>query len=102
MKFVEACALSQIAPGKSLALRLEGKDVALFNVDGEVFALENACPHHGSALAGGCLSGHVVRCPAHGLRFNVATGAHVSIPQLAVATFRVRVTDDLVQVALDA
>lgn len=100
MKFVEACALTQVAPGKSLALQLEGKDVALFNADGEVFALENSCPHSGSALAGGCLSGRVVRCPAHGLRFNVATGAHVSIPQLAVATFPVRVINGLVQVAV--
>jgi len=50
MKFVEICALDDIPPGKSYAVRAGTSDVALFNVDGVVHAIENACMHAGSAL----------------------------------------------------
>lgn len=92
--------VSQIAAGKSLALQIAGKDVALFNVDGQIHAIENSCPHQGSALTGGCLDGRIVSCPAHGLRFDVTTGAHVSVPELTVATFPVQLVDDRVLVAV--
>lgn len=100
MNFFEACAQNQVSPGQSLALRIEGKDIALFNVDGELSAIENACPHAGGALSSGRLSGCIVTCPSHGLRFNVSTGAHVSSPELAVATFPVKVVDGKVLVAV--
>ncbi|MDN0083799.1 nitrite reductase (NAD(P)H) small subunit [Crenobacter sp. SG2305] len=100
MTYQDVCAQGHIAPGHSLAVRISGQDVALFNVNGVIHAIENACPHMGSALSGGCISGRTVACPAHGLRFDVTTGAHVSSPALTVPTFPVRIVDGRVLVSV--
>jgi NAD(P)H-dependent nitrite reductase small subunit len=100
MIYEDVCNQEDIAPGHSLAVRLHGQDVALFNVEGVIHAIENACPHMGSALSGGCLSGRIVACPAHGLRFDVTTGALISCPELTVPTFPVRVANGKVQVTV--
>ncbi|WP_283151004.1 Rieske (2Fe-2S) protein [Silvimonas soli] len=100
MKYEDVCAQEQLAPGRSLAVRLGGYDVVLFNVDGAIHALENACPHMGSALSGGCFSGRTVVCPAHGLRFDVTTGANNVSAALSVPTLPVRVVEGKVQVLI--
>jgi len=98
MEFVDVCALDSIAPGTSRAVRAGDRDVALFNVDGTVHALENACRHAGAALAGGKLCGRVVACPAHGWKYDVTTGALLVAPTLSVTRYRVRVADGRVLV----
>ncbi|NMG16131.1 Rieske (2Fe-2S) protein [Aromatoleum bremense] len=98
MQFVDVCALESIAPGSSRAVRAGDRDVALFNVDGTVHALENACRHAGAALSGGKLCGRVVACPAHGWKYDVTTGALVVAPTLSVARYPVRVVDGRVLV----
>jgi nitrite reductase (NADH) small subunit len=50
------------------------KPMALFNVGGEVFAINAVCPHRGGPLANGRLDGHVLACPWHGRTFDVRTG----------------------------
>ncbi|HEX6827705.1 MAG TPA: Rieske 2Fe-2S domain-containing protein [Burkholderiales bacterium] len=98
MQFVDVCALEEVSPGRGLAVRVGGRDVALFNVDGAVHALENSCLHAGASLAGGKLCGRVVTCPAHGWRYDVTTGAVIVAPSLAVTKFPVRITDGRVLV----
>ncbi|WP_332673663.1 Rieske (2Fe-2S) protein [Aromatoleum sp.] len=93
MDFEDVCALESIAPGTSRAVRAGDRDVALFNVDGTVHALDNACRHSGAALAGGKLCGRVVACPAHGWKYDVTTGALVVAPTLSVTRYPVRVAD---------
>jgi nitrite reductase/ring-hydroxylating ferredoxin subunit len=102
MEFIDVCSLDEIPPGKSRAARAAGKDVALFNVEGVVHALENSCPHQGAALSGGEFCKHVVKCRAHGLRFDVTTGALVGSDQLRVACYPVAVTDGRAAVAVNA
>lgn len=53
---------------------LNGSELALFNVDGQFYAIENSCPHRGAPLADGRLVGPVVECDWHGWRFDVRTG----------------------------
>ncbi|RWA51215.1 (2Fe-2S)-binding protein [Cupriavidus sp. UYMSc13B] len=89
MHYMDVCALDQVGPGASLAVRAGGKDIALFNVDGSVHAIENACLHAGAALAGGALCGRIVQCRAHGWRYDVITGALVVAPSLSVAAVKV-------------
>lgn len=101
MQFVDVCALESIAPGSSRAVRTGDRDVALFNVDGTVHALENACRHAGAALSGGKLCGRVVACPAHGWKYDVTTGALVVAPTLSVARYPVRVVDGRVLVGVE-
>ncbi len=66
------------------------REYAVFNVEGEFFAIENACPHSGGSLGDGDLSGKVVTCNDHGWSFDVTTGACVSRPGNSVNTAPVR------------
>ena len=60
--------------GKRARVQANGIDIALFNVDGEIYAIDDSCPHNGASLLFGKLDGRWVHCPAHGLRFDLATG----------------------------
>ena len=68
-----------LPPGRGATIELEVGDctveVAVFNVGGQFFAIDNACSHRGGPLGEGLLEGSVVECPWHGFRFDVRTGA---------------------------
>lgn len=72
---------SDIPEGKSIVVRLsDGIEVALFKVNGKIFALENECPHRGGPLGEGDLQGHTVACPWHGWRFDIRDGKCKNMP----------------------
>ena len=80
---------AQILPGTARAARVGRYDVAIFNVGGELFALENSCPHQGGPLADGWLENGLVTCPWHGWCFDVRTGKmtlgdYARVPRFAV------------------
>ena len=101
MKHVDVCAVEDVPPGKSRPVRADGRDIALFNVDGTVYAIENSCLHQGAALSGGQLCGHKVTCRAHGWRYDVTTGRLASSPMRGVATFPVSISGDRILVTID-
>jgi nitrite reductase/ring-hydroxylating ferredoxin subunit len=74
-KLVKVAAVNEIAPGSGKEVEVEGRSLALFNVAGTFYAIDNACTHVGGPLGEGTLSGDIVECPWHGARFNVKTGA---------------------------
>ena len=102
-EFVKVANLSDLGPGSSMTVEANGKAVALFNVDGTVYALDNTCLHRGGPLGEGFLEGDVVACPWHMWEYNVRTGEKVGDPSLKVATYAVEVegNDIKVQVASD-
>src|SRR5579864_6974040 len=63
-----------VPPGTGRSFPLARYDVAVFNVDGEFYALENSCPHQGGPIADGWLEGPLVTCPWHGWCFDVRSG----------------------------
>ena len=63
-----------LGTGKRARVQADGVDIALFNVDGRIYAIDDSCPHSGASLLFGKLDGRLVQCPAHGLRFDLATG----------------------------
>jgi nitrite reductase/ring-hydroxylating ferredoxin subunit len=77
-------------PGGRALLMREGLEIALFHVEGRILAIGNHCPHAGGALCNGRLDGHVVQCPAHGLRFDLRNGAMPGNPGLSVPSYAVR------------
>lgn len=78
-----------------------GKQLALFNLGGEIHALDNACTHVGGPLSQGRVEGDEVECPWHGSRFDIRTGEIKLFPAREdVATYNVRVTDNDVEVEL--
>jgi 3-phenylpropionate/trans-cinnamate dioxygenase ferredoxin subunit len=101
MAYIDICALADLPPGRSRAARAAGRDVALFNVAGTVHAIENSCPHQGAALSSGELCGRIVKCRAHGWRFDVTDGTLVVAPKLRVPVFKTRIADGRIAVAVD-
>jgi len=100
MKHVDVCAVEDVPPGKSRPVRADGRDIALLNVDGTVYAINDACLHHGSSLGSGQLQGKVVTCPAHGWRYDVTTGFVSHVPDYGVACYAVKVTDGKIFVSV--
>jgi nitrite reductase/ring-hydroxylating ferredoxin subunit len=99
--FVKVANTNEIEPGQARLVDVKGKEIALFNVDGQLFALDNTCTHRGGPLAEGEVAGHEVTCPWHGATFDVRTGAVVGPPaQRAVARYDVRVTGTDIEVEL--
>jgi nitrite reductase/ring-hydroxylating ferredoxin subunit len=79
-----------------------GQIIAVFNVGGNYYAIENTCPHRGGPLAEGIMAGEEVICPWHGSRFNVKTGSVVTPPaRQGVKSFPVRISGDDVEVEVD-
>ncbi|EJM15036.1 MULTISPECIES: Rieske (2Fe-2S) protein [Pseudomonas] len=81
------------AGGRAL-FEFENKSLALFNVEGELFAIDDSCPHQGASLCGGRLEGRVIQCCAHGLRFDLRSGYLLNSTQLKVINYPVEVVDD--------
>ena len=99
--FVKVANKSEIEPGQARLVDVKGKAIALFNVDGQFFALDNTCTDRGGPLAEGEVSGHEVTCPWHGATFDVRTGEVVGPPaQRAVGRYGVRVTGTDIEVEL--
>ena len=98
-EFVKVAKANEIEPGQGRLVDVKGKQIALFNVGGQFFALDNTCTHRGGPLAEGQLAGTEVTCPWHGATFDVRTGEVVGPPaQQAVARYGVRVTGTDVEV----
>ncbi|HKB27303.1 MAG TPA: Rieske 2Fe-2S domain-containing protein [Methylomirabilota bacterium] len=98
--FVRVADLSEIRPGSSkLVVGPFDKPMALFNVDGEISAINAVCPHRGGPLAEGTLTGSVVSCPWHGWSFDVRTGRPDHPGGHSVAAYQVRVEGGAVYVA---
>jgi nitrite reductase (NADH) small subunit len=82
---------ADVTAGEGRVVEAEGKTLALFNVDGAFYALDNACSHRGGPLGEGDLEGTVVVCPWHAWRWDVKTGANVNNPAVRVPCFPVSV-----------
>lgn len=91
-----------VAPGKVAVFTVGGRDVALCNVGGELFAVDDVCTHDGGALDQGELDGDEIECPRHGARFDVRTGRATQLPAFApVDTHAVRVVGDTVEIGVE-
>ncbi|MCO5399545.1 Rieske (2Fe-2S) protein [Ralstonia soli] len=86
--------ISELSPGQRKLVFIDGRSVALFNIEGALHAIDNSCPHNGASLAGGQLNGTVLQCPAHGLRFDLATGCMPAGAGLCLKTFPVHVIEE--------
>ncbi|MBS0395543.1 MAG: non-heme iron oxygenase ferredoxin subunit [Proteobacteria bacterium] len=98
-RWVDVAAAAQLPPGAHAVYEVEGLFVAVYNVGGDLYAIEDRCTHDDNPLADGPVEGTEVICPRHGARFCLKTGAALSPPAYEpVATFPVRIADGRVQV----
>ncbi|MFN8661514.1 MAG: Rieske 2Fe-2S domain-containing protein [Thermomicrobiales bacterium] len=100
-QWVKLTDLDQAPPvGRGWPYETEAGDIAMFNVDGEFFAIAGDCPHQGAPLGMGQLSGTLVTCPGHGLRYDVVTGLKPGSDR-GVQTYPLEVRDDGIFVDID-
>ncbi len=99
MDWREVCRVDEVAAGAPR--RVEGRvPIALYNVDGEIFATEDTCTHGQSSLCDGYLDGDVIECAWHMARFSVRTGKPLSLPAVKpLRSFPVRIVDGKVFLA---
>ncbi len=98
--FVTVAQANEIQPGERIVVEISKKWVAVFNVAGVYYAIQDICSHDGGDLADGELIGCEIACPRHGARFDIRNGRVMSAPALVdIPSFEVRVLDGQVQVA---
>ena len=101
MAFVTVGKVSEIAPGSAKVFELDDRAIALCNVDGTIYAIDDVCSHDEAPLDQGFLEGCEIECPRHGARFDVRTGEVKALPAvLPVDTFEVRIEGDDIEVDL--
>ena len=95
MEFVKVARVSDVAPGVGLRVDIGDEAIAIFNLDGEFYAIGDVCTHEETSLADGDVFGDVVECPLHGAEFDIKSGKALSLPAvLPVPTYAVRVEGD--------
>ena len=98
MAFIEVASIQDIKPGHGKPINIKGITIALFNVSGKFYAIDNKCAHRGGPLGEGELEGNVVTCPLHGWQYDVTTGKNVMLPS-NVKKFIVKPSGETVKLA---
>jgi 3-phenylpropionate/trans-cinnamate dioxygenase ferredoxin subunit len=100
-EFVKVLRVSEINPGELRLVEAGGEQICLANVDGKIYAINDACTHVGGYLDEGELEGQVVTCPLHGSEFDVTTGKVLRGPAREdIATYEVKIEGDDIYVAV--
>lgn len=99
-EFVVVAKIQDLAPGEGRVVDVNGNEVALFNLDGAYYAIDNICVHRGGPLGEGLVEGEVVICPWHDWRYNIKTGVSPTNPAIKVKIYNVKVENGEVKVSL--
>jgi nitrite reductase (NADH) small subunit len=94
MPFIRAARKQEIPVGTIREYQLDGKTIAIANVEGKLFAINNLCLHRGGPLAQGELQGRVVTCPWHGWTYDVETGKSTLNPVVGVDCYPIELRGD--------
>ena len=99
--WVRAASSGDIPEGELIGVAVAGRDIAIFNIDGELFATDDICTHAYAKLSEGWLDRNEIECPLHAGRFDIKTGAATSPPCVdPIKTYPVRVEGGDIQVKL--
>ena len=99
MAFVKLGKVSDVPPGTAKVFEVEDRAIAVCNVDGELYAIDDVCTHDEGSLEQGELDGFEIECPRHGARFDVRTGQITALPAVVpIDTFGVRIEGDDIEV----
>ncbi len=100
--FVKVATTDDIAPGKVNVYEVAGRQIAVCNVDGTFYAIDDVCTHDGGPLDQGELTGNEIECPRHGACFDVKTGKALTLPAvLPVRSYPVQVNGDEIMVEVE-
>jgi naphthalene 1,2-dioxygenase ferredoxin component len=100
--WIDAAARDDIPEGDVIGIRVNGKEIALYDVDGEVYATDNLCTHGAARMSDGFLEGREIECPLHQGRFDVCTGKAMCAPLTEdIKTYPVMIQNLRVMLKLD-
>ena len=99
-EFIAVAEVDQVPPDHGLRVRVGERELALFNIGGQFYALDGQCPHRGGPLGEGITENGHVYCPLHGWEFDVTTGACINNPEKPAACFPARVMGGKVEIYL--
>lgn len=99
--WIRVSSVGAVAPGEVVGVEAGGKRIAVYNVDGDFFATDDACTHGAALLSDGWLEGCEIECPLHAGRFDVRNGKALCAPLTRdVATYPVRANGDDLEVRI--
>jgi len=97
--FVSVATTDEIKIGERMVVELGRDWVAIFNVDGQYYAIKDVCTHDDGPLAEGELTGCIIKCPRHGATFDIRTGKALTSPAyIDVPVFEVQINDQDIQI----
>jgi nitrite reductase/ring-hydroxylating ferredoxin subunit len=97
---VKVAKKSELGPGQIKKVVVNGKEIALYNLDGSFYATTTICPHQGGPLDEGELDGETVICPWHGWMFKVTDGSAIMNPKVRIKTYPVKLVGDDIYVTV--
>jgi 3-phenylpropionate/trans-cinnamate dioxygenase ferredoxin subunit len=101
VEYVTVASVDELADGDRLIFDINNLSIALFNLDGQYYAIADLCSHDDGPVAEGELEGLEIVCPRHGARFNLETGEALTLPAVVdIPTYPVRVMGDEIQVGI--
>ena len=89
--FVSVAQVNDIPPGQGKTIQVGGKNIAVFNVEGTFYAVDDTCLHRGGPLGEGELTGHLVACPWHGWKYDLRTGISITNPAAKVGCYETKI-----------
>ena len=98
-EYIKIAKTNEVLPGTVKFIEVRSNPIALFNLDGNFYAIGNTCTHRGGPLAEGLITGAEVTCPWHGSRFKIPTGEVVGPPATRnVPRYNLRVQGDDIEI----
>jgi naphthalene 1,2-dioxygenase system ferredoxin subunit len=99
--WIDAASADDVIEGDVVAIRVEGREIALYEVEGEIYATDNLCTHGAARMSDGFLEGRFIECPLHQGRFDVCTGKAQCAPLTEdIKIFPVRIENQRVMLKL--
>jgi naphthalene 1,2-dioxygenase system ferredoxin subunit len=101
-QWIDAASRDVIIDGDVVAIQAGGREIALYEVEGEVYATDNVCTHGAARMSDGFLEGREIECPLHQGRFDVCTGKAMCVPLTEdIRTYPVRIENMRVMLKID-
>jgi len=100
-EWIDVAKVDELTPGNRKIITTDVAEIAVFNLDGEFFAIEDVCTHDGGELATGACDGDQIICPRHGARFCIRNGKSLTPPAYEdIETFPVRIKEGMIQIEI--
>ncbi len=99
--FFPALDEKELKDGEMKLVSVEGTAILLIKQSGQIFAIDNRCPHQGCGFSGGTIDGLVIVCPCHDWRFDLVSGAYEEEPEMTLTKFEWKIKDGKIWVKLE-